>query len=66
MDWLKSKGKVWNGRLIPKREMGPAKPYKGECYDCGDPAPLRLAQCDDCHRRARKALEPMWPNQGGE
>jgi hypothetical protein len=56
MDWLKSTGK----------KMRPAKPYKGRCYDCGDPAPFRLGQCDDCHRRARKALEPMWPNQDGE
>ena len=66
MDWHKSKGKVWNGRWIPRREMAPAKPYKGECHDCGDPAPTGLYQCDDCHRRARQALEPIWPNRGGE
>ena len=56
MDRLKSTGK----------KTRPAKPYKGKCYDCDAPAPIGLYQCNDCHRRARKALEPMWPNQDGE
>ena len=25
MDWLKSKGKMWNGRWIPRRKMAPRK-----------------------------------------
>ena len=57
MDWHKSEGKMCNGRWIPRREMAPAKPYKGECHDCGDPAPTGLYQCDDCRRRACKGGE---------
>jgi hypothetical protein len=54
MKWLKSKGKMWNGRWIPRRKMAPARPYKGLCCECGDPAPIGLYQCDDCHTRSRK------------
>jgi hypothetical protein len=25
MDWLKSKGKMWNGRWIPRKKMDPRK-----------------------------------------
>ena len=30
----------------------------GECYDCGDPAPVGLYQCEPCHRRERKQEGP--------
>ena len=63
MDWHKSKGKMWNGRWIPRREMAPAKPYKGECHDCGDPAPIGLYQCDDCQMLAREQQKEFDRNQ---